>query len=174
MTLIELVAATVLMSLMVAALGGVMASIARQQRSMAVRDHLVDWPTIAVEAVLDDLTAARGFAVDDSGVVIRGFFPPLQRLETVRYSIRQIGRHRVLVRQSSGGTALMGAGVGTFSVVPRGAVGTIADEFDAAEWTATALAVASPLPVAPPSFRVRWTDAEGRVVIDAVVGGVGP
>lgn len=104
-TLVEMLASTVLATLLMMAVLAVVASIGRTQRIIETRDESATWPAGVMEMVRFDLLNARDVKIGDDRLVLSGFgsldaatLEPTHRPVEVEYRLRQAAGVQWLVR----------------------------------------------------------------------------
>ncbi len=159
MTLVELVVALVLASLMMAALLRITTLVASQQRQVS-REQLDSFAAgLFAERLREDLVNARGIVVTANSITLAGFVSD-QRVESrVQYETQSIAGRPVLLRRSENQTEVIWLDFGRFAFeqdeiidgetpVPDGSGG---------------------LPPVPSSFRIAAWDQSGQVLFAEVV-----
>lgn len=159
MTLIELVVALVLASLMMAALLRLTTMVAAQQRQVT-REQLDSFAAgIFAERLRDDLVNARGMVAGENSITLAGFLSE-QRVESrVQYETRSVAGRPTLVRRSEDQTEIVWIGFGRF-VLERDEI--IDSETPIAEGHGG-------LPPVPSSLRITARDQSGQVLFAEVV-----
>lgn len=106
LTIIEVLVATLLASLMLSAVAGLLGALARQERILSAKQHQPAWQIQLSEELLWDLRNARRYAVTESGVFLDGFggrdfgsLRPTGEPALIAYALVDAGGERWLVRQ---------------------------------------------------------------------------
>ncbi len=159
LTLIELIVALVLASLLTAALLNILGTVVRETNQL--RGERVDGIAAGVLAdrLRTDLINARGMVFDDQSLSLSGFVVGGQLPGGVRYRGRQIGNQSVLVREVGDRVELCWVGFGGFVIVPQ-------DEVDVETPIPDG---AGSLPPIPRRLRVSVLDRSGRAVVSEVI-----
>ena len=108
MTAIEVLAATLLASLMLAAVAGILGALARQDRDLRTREEAPQWQRQLVEQMLWDVRNARHYQSGPRGVWLKGFgardfvtMQPTGQPAIITYTIMEAAGDRWLVRRES-------------------------------------------------------------------------
>lgn len=108
MTIIEVLVATLLSSLMLSAVAGLLGALARQERALARKRHAPAWQTQFTQELLWDLRNARRCAVTESGVFLEGLggrdfgsLRPTGESAEIDYLFVEAAGERWLVRRES-------------------------------------------------------------------------
>lgn len=159
MTLIELVVALVLASVLMAGLLQITTAVSseagrlRQQRTDYVAaGYLAD-------RLREDLINARGMIAQPDSITLAGFASPGFIASIVRYEVRPVGRRRVLVRSSVDGVETCWVEFGQFSF----------ESYEDTEDETVSQDVTGGLPAVPSRFRIGAVDANRRVLFDEVI-----
>ena len=173
-TLIELIVALVLASLLTAALLRIVGTIALDNAQLR-RERSDDLAAgLLADQLRIDLINARGMAFDDRTLLLSGFIGKSQLPATVRYAQRQVGKHSVLIRQANDQTLVCWVGFGRFVIVPQDEAEErvpgerLPGEPDPAEATPMP-DVAGGLPPIAGRLQVGMLDASGRLLFSEVV-----
>lgn len=159
LTLIELIVALVLASLLTTALLQIVGTVVRETEQM--RGERIDDVSagILADRLRTDLINARGMLFDSQSLQLAGFVGEQQLPGSIRYRQRRIANQSVLIRETSGGAEVCWVGFGGFVIRPE-------DEIDAETETSD---VAAGLPPMPRLLRVGVFDAAGRSIISEVI-----
>lgn len=159
LTLIELIVALVLASLLTAALLNILGSVVRETSQL--RGEQIDLVAAGVLAdrLRGDLINARGMAFDNQSLLLSGFVGDGQLPGSVRYRGRRVGDKAVLVREVGERVELCWVGFGGFAIVPQ-------DEVDADTPIPDA---AGSLPPIPRRVTIKVLDRSGRAIISEEV-----
>ncbi|MCO8121764.1 prepilin-type N-terminal cleavage/methylation domain-containing protein [Stieleria sp. TO1_6] len=158
-TLIELVAALVLASLLTAGLLQIVTVVARESNQL--RGELSD-PVAAgrlADRLRTDLINARGIRADQNAILMAGFSSDTQLPSNVRYERTTIGSRPVLVRVTDRQRELCWVGFGGFDFQP----------FDQVDQQTPVPDAAGGLPAIPSQFQLQAIDDTGRVLLSEVI-----
>ncbi|QDV88869.1 hypothetical protein TBK1r_79040 [Stieleria magnilauensis] len=158
-TLIEMIVALVLASLMMVGLLGIVASVSTQ--STQLRREQVDHVAagILADRLRNDLINARGIAAGTDTLILSGYVSPQQVPGMIRYTQATIGTRRLLIRLAGGQRDLCWIDFGAFDFETY-------DEFDAE--TPVPDMTGGLLPM-PSRFRIAGRDVQGRVLFNEVI-----
>jgi type II secretory pathway pseudopilin PulG len=166
LTLIELVLALALASVMMAAVVRVVAVIARQTANQKAQQTQGVASGRLMHQLQSELVNARGLLVSTTEVQLEGFFGPRQIPDLIRYEVINVGDHTCLVRRRGADTRLCWVGFGGF----------VFQSWETSEGAEQAAATKSGLPVSlsrlprpPASFVFGWRDADGKVLQQEVI-----
>lgn len=158
LTLIELVAALILASVMTVALLRIVTMVATETRQL--RRDQADYVAAGMLAdrLREDITNARSMRFDARTLSLAGFPGHLKVFGTVYYETRSIGDRYVLLRREGNRSERMWVGVGALAIQPL--------EFDEEESRPTNI---NGLPPMPALLRVTFSDQTGRVLLSEVI-----
>ncbi|MDV6033894.1 MAG: type II secretion system protein [Phycisphaera sp. RhM] len=158
-TLIEMIVALVLASLMMVGLLGIVASVSTQSTQLRREqfDHVAAG-TLA-DRLRNDLINARGIAAATDTLILSGYVSPQQVPGMIRYTQATIGTRRLLIRRAGGQRDVCWIDFGAFEFETY-------DEFDAE--TPVPDMTGGLLPM-PSRFRIAGRDAQGRILFDEVI-----
>ena len=158
-TLIEMIVALVLASLMMVGLLGIVASVSTQSTQLR-REQFDDIAAgILADRLRNDLINARGIAAGTDTLTLSGYVSPQQVPGMIRYTQATIGTRRLLIRRAGGQRDVCWIDFGAFEFETY-------DEFDAE--TPVPDMTGGLLPM-PSRFRIAGRDAQGRVLFDEVI-----
>ncbi|MCS7465530.1 type II secretion system GspH family protein [Stieleria sp. ICT_E10.1] len=158
-TLIEMIVALVLASLMMVGLLGIVASVSTQSNQLRREqiDHVA--AGILADRLRNDLINARGIAAGTDTLILSGYVSPQQLPGMIRYTQATIGSRRLLIRRAGGQRDVCWIDFGAFDFETY-------DEFDAETPVPEMSGGLVPM---PSRFRIAARDAQGRVLFNEVI-----
>ena len=159
LTLIELVVALVLASLMLVALLRVVSVISIESNQLKTEQTDYVAASMLADRIRSDMINARGMVVDSGSISMSGFSTDEQLPSAVRYATQIRGRDVALYRITPNQSELCWFGFGRFEYQPF-------DEIDSETPLPDA---AGGLPQIPARFLIRAYSSEGRVLFSEVI-----
>ncbi|QEG02837.1 hypothetical protein Mal15_69580 [Stieleria maiorica] len=158
-TLIEMIVALVLASLMMVGLLGIVLSVSKQSGQLRrdQTDHVA--AGVLADRLRDDLINARGIAAGSDTLILSGYVAPQNVPGMIRYERALIGSRRLLIRRVSMEREVCWVDFGAFEFEAY-------DEFDPEAPVPEMTGGLLPMPA---RFRIAGRDSEGRLLFDEVI-----
>ena len=166
LTLIELVVAMVLASILMAAVVRIVAVVSRQTAHQKAQQAQGLASGHLMQRMQQELVNARGMVVSATGMQLEGFFGPEQIPDLIRYEVVNVGDRSCLVRRRGTDAQLCWVGFGGFVFQP----------WETSEGGESTAAVKSGLPGSlsqlprpPARFLFGWRDSDSTVLQQEVI-----
>ncbi|MEM9828137.1 MAG: prepilin-type N-terminal cleavage/methylation domain-containing protein [Planctomycetota bacterium] len=169
LTLIELVAALVLCSLMMTAVIGVLHTVVRQQRLWQRQGMSNTSPAPVLQMLRDDLINARGYLPESGGFRLLGLGRDSGLPGQIVYGVKTIGDTSVLVRRDSVTSQCLWVGCGGVEIQDLAISSGNRQREALADEPLAFASLAGGLPMIPEVFRLRCFDDRGRVLHEEVI-----
>ncbi|WP_286177524.1 PulJ/GspJ family protein [Rhodopirellula sp. JC639] len=158
-TLIEMIVALVLASLMMVGLLGIVLSVSKQSGQLRrdQTDHVA--AGLLADRLRNDLINARGIAAGSDTLILSGYVVPQNVPGMIRYERAMIGSRRLLIRRVGQNREVCWVDFGAFEFEAY-------DEFDPEAPVPEMTGGLLPMPA---RFRIAGRDSEGRLLFDEVI-----
>lgn len=158
-TLIEMVAALVLASIMTVGLLRVVGVLSRETSQL--RNEQTDYVAVGflADRLREDLLNARGMIAKTDSLVLSGFLTGANVPGTVQYRSTVLGRRTAIVRLAGGRREVMWVGFGGFAF----------ESYEQVDPESPIPEATGGLPVVPSRFAIGVSDQNGRVLFREVI-----
>ena len=158
-TLIEMIVALVLASIMMVGLLRIVTIVSLESNQL--RGEQTDYVAAGflADRLREDLINARGIVAGAGSIILSGYVTPQKVAGMIRYEQATIGRERVLVRRSENQSEVCWIGFGRF----------VFESYEEIDSETPVPEATGGLPAMPSRFRISILDDAGRVLLSEVI-----